>query len=112
MKLAVVGSRGFSDKARLYAELEKFSGISLIISGGAKGADQLAEEYARERNIPVKIFMPDWAKYKRAAGPMRNKLIVQESECVIAFWDGVSAGTKSSIDFAKKENKTLHIVRF
>jgi len=86
--------------------------ITEIVSGGAKGADTLAEQFAKENNLPVKIFKPDWAKYGRGAGPVRNKQIVEYADKVIAFWDGESKGTKSSIDLAEKSGKLLTVKRF
>jgi hypothetical protein len=111
MKLAIVGSRTFDDYEMAKAALKDLV-ITEIVSGGAKGADALAERYAKENNIPVKIFKPDWAKYGRGAGPVRNKLIVEYADKVIAFWDGASKGTKSSIDFATAKGKLLSVKRF
>jgi predicted Rossmann fold nucleotide-binding protein DprA/Smf involved in DNA uptake len=111
MKIAVVGSRGFNDFEKLEKELNKYE-IDEIISGGAKGADALAEKYAKNHNIPVKVFKPDWRKYKRGAGLIRNKQIVENADIVVAFWDGASKGTKFTIDYAKKLNKKVVIVEF
>jgi hypothetical protein len=111
MKIAVVGSRGFNDFEKLEKELNKYE-IDEIISGGAKGADALSEKYAKKHNIPIKIFKPDWRKYKRGAGLVRNKQIVENADVVIAFWDGASKGTKFTIDYAKKPNKMVVIVEF
>lgn len=111
MKIAVVGSRSFTDYSKLVNVLNGVS-PSLIISGGADGADQLAERYARENNIPVQIFLPDWNQYGRAAGPIRNKLIVENADLVIAFWDGSSPGTRSSINLANSMNKDCRIIQY
>ena len=58
------------------------------------------------------IFRPDWDRYGKAAGIIRNKDIVENSNMVIAFWDGKSKGTASSIELAKKMDKNLKIVYF
>ena len=76
----------------------------------AKGADSLAELYAKENDIPVEIFLPDWKKYGRAAGPVRNKLIIENAEFVVAFYDDESKGTKNGIDLAKKLNKEILLI--
>jgi len=112
MKLGVVGSREFNDYDLLSFELSKFSNISLIISGGASGADSLAERYAAETLIPVKIFLPDYKVFGRSAPLKRNTQIVEASDFVIAFWDGRSTGTKDSINKAKRFNKPLKIVYY
>ncbi len=80
--------------------------------GGAKGADSLGEEYAKENNIPTKIFIPDWDKYGKSAGMIRNTDIVNESELIVAFWDGISSGTLDSINKAKKNNKKVLIINY
>jgi hypothetical protein len=101
MKIAVIGSRKFNDYLLLKSELDKIPNIETIISGGAKGADILAEQYAIENNIELIVFKADWARYGRAAGPIRNKEIINASDYVVAFWDGKSKGTLSSINIAK-----------
>jgi hypothetical protein len=115
MKLAIVGSRTFNNYELLKKEIDIFLiendiFVDLIISGGAKGADSLGEQYAKEYNIPTQIFYPDWDKYGKKAGYLRNIDIVKNSDIVIAFWDGSSPGTKSSIDLATKEKKILKII--
>lgn len=112
MKLAVVGTRTFLDYKLLKSELDKYEDIEVIISGGAKGADSLAAEYAEEKNIDTMIFIPEWEKYGKAAGPKRNKKIIEECDKVIAFWDEESYGTLSSIKFAKSMSKELNIVYY
>ena len=115
MKLAVVGSRGFDNYEMLKAKLdlisEKFL-ISLIISGGAIGADSLAEKWAKENKVPTQIFLPDWRKHGKKAGYLRNIEIVKNADAVIAFWDGTSKGTKLSIDLAKEYKKQLIVITY
>ena len=115
-KVAIVGSRTFTD----YELAEKFIDkvcdddailISKIISGGAKGADTIAEEYARNHNIETQIFKPDWEKYGKSAGYKRNVDIIENCDICIAFWDGESKGTKHDIDLCKKLNKLIYICR-
>jgi hypothetical protein len=103
-KLAVVGSRNFTWRPTIYAILEKvfiIKGPFILVSGGCKGPDKIAEDWAKSRNIETQIFHPDWDQHGRAAGPIRNKLIVEESDFVFAFWDGKSKGTLSSINYCK-----------
>ena len=112
MKVAVIGSRSFTNYELLKKTLDELTGIEKIISGGAAGADSLAEQWARENNIETVIYKPDWAKYGRGAGVVRNRLIIEDCDWCIAFWDGESKGTKSSIEHSKKLNKKLTIVRY
>lgn len=109
MKVAIIGSRGFDDYDLLKSKLaEHINEIECIISGGAKGADSLAEKFALDFNIPTKIFLPDWKVYGRSAGIVRNKEIVKEADLCFIFWDGKSKGTKSVINFCKSLNKQSH----
>lgn len=113
MKVAVVGSRTFNDFALLRKTLDTlYPNISLIVSGGAKGADSFAERYAKEEGISTLIFKPDWKTHGKAAGFIRNKDIVEAADMVIAFWDGISKGTKNSMDHAEKMGKKLITVMF
>ena len=128
MKIAVVGSRNFTDKHFIHITLpDYFSSPSredVLISGGAKGVDTIAEEFIdswKNANINIygqspdkfkitkKIFKPDWNKYGKSAGFIRNELIIKEADHIIAFWDGQSKGTKHSIDLAIKAGKPIDI---
>ena len=109
MKLAVIGSRTFSDYTLLLEKVKELN-PSVIVSGGAIGADKLGERAALELNIPTEIYLPDWEKHGKAVGFIRNKDIVKNSDVVLAFWDGQSKGTKNSIDIAHKLNKKCILV--
>lgn len=111
MKLAIIGSRTFNDYGVLKKECDNLI-IEEIISGGAKGADSLGEKYAIENNIKFTIFKPDWKKYGKRAGFLRNIDIINSSDSVLAFWDGNSKGTQHSINLAHKHNKPVTIIRF
>ena len=108
--IAVIGSRGFSDYFLLKQALDKEE-IAKVVSGGAKGADSLAALYARENDIDLQEFLPDYKKHGRGAPLVRNKLIVDASDMVIAFWDGKSRGTKYTMDYAEKQGKEVKVVK-
>lgn len=112
MKVAVIGSRSFDKYSICEKELDALlpKETTHIVSGGARGADQMAEKYATRHLLDIEIYYPDWNKHGKAAGFIRNKQIVEASDMVIAFWDGSSKGTKSSIDYARKFNKPVSIV--
>lgn len=109
-RIAVVGSRTFNDVTSLERELSKFR-PEIIVSGGSKGADQLAEKYAAKHGLLVEIYEPDW-RLGRGAGLIRNTEIVKNADLIIAFWDGKSRGTLDSIKKAEKMEKPVVIVRF
>lgn len=109
--LAVVGSRDFTDYPKMCEVLDQYD-IGMIISGGAKGADSLADRYATEHNIPIVVHKPAWDLHGKAAGHIRNKTIIEQSDEVVAFWDNMSSGTKGSIQWAHKLNKPIQTVTF
>lgn len=111
MKLAVIGSRSFNNFELLNDEIQTLDfEITDIISGGAKGADALAEIWAIQNNIALTIIKPNWNKFGRGAGIKRNNEIIQKCDYCIAFWDGKSKGTFSSIKFCEKYSKPHKIV--
>jgi len=110
MKLAVVGSRSF-DNHELMDRILRRHDIELIITGGAIGADTLARQWAVNR-VPVRIIAADWERHGRSAGIIRNTYIVDQSDKVVAFWDGKSPGTKSTISYARKKGKIVEVIEF
>ena len=80
-----------------------------VISGHCSGVDMMGERYAREKNFGLEIFPADWKRYGRAAGPVRNKQMVEACDSVIAFWDYNSKGTKSLITYATKLGKDINV---
>jgi hypothetical protein len=114
MRLGIVGSRTFNDYDEFTTAMSLIEiwDCEEIVSGGASGADTLAEKYANQHKIPTKIFKPDWTKYGKKAGFIRNQDIVENSDFLIAFWDGSSKGTKNSIDLAIKTKKPILIYNF
>lgn len=110
MKLAIIGSRGFNDYDFLKQTVSEFLKNNLlncthIVSGGAKGADTLAQQFALEHELEMIVFKPNWKLYGNRAGFIRNTDIVENADIIIAFWDGNSTGTKDALDKATALNK-------
>ena len=106
MKVAVIGSRSLSiSDLGSYLPLE----TTEIVSGGAKGVDMSAREYAIANGIKLIEFLPDYDKFKRYAPLERNLLIIKYADIVLAFWDGKSRGTKFVIDKCKNLGKNLKV---
>ena len=108
MRLAIIGSRT-CPPIDIAAHLKYIP--DTIVSGGAIGADTYAKEFAIKHNLKLIEFLPDYEKYGRKAPLVRNKLIVEECDCLIAFWDGKSRGTKFTLDYAKELGKPTKIVQ-
>ena len=106
MKIAIIGSRNIK-----IADFGKYlpENTLEIVSGGARGVDTDAREYAEKNNIPLKEFLPDYRRYGRGAPLKRNIEIIEYADKVIAFWDGKSKGTKFVIDNCKKTGKDVEV---
>ena len=110
-KVVIGGCRDYADyvffKSRIDEILKGEKDEIIIISGHCSGIDLMGERYAEENGFKVEIFLPEWEKYGRAAGPIRNKKMVERADLVIAFWDGISKGTKSLIKYAQISKKEV-----
>lgn len=116
MKLAIVGSRSFGDRVddgkvrrAVFAYVATLPKDTVIVSGGASGVDTWAEQAAKENGLAVIIHRADWRKYGNSAGMIRNGLIIQDADCVVAWWNGYSSGTRNSIERARKAGKRVII---
>ncbi len=108
MKIAIIGSRGLLPSEE---ELQAVLGEATeIVSGGAKGVDACGAAYACRHGLRLTEFLPDYARYRRGAPLVRNQAIVDYADCVVAFWDGHSKGTKFVIDYAQKVGKPCRVV--
>jgi predicted Rossmann fold nucleotide-binding protein DprA/Smf involved in DNA uptake len=111
-RIAIIGSRTFSNTKMLAKIMEEYVGrATLIVSGGADGADKIGARWARKNGVPTKIFEPDRKRYKHAYHH-RNRLIVENCDLVVAFWDGRSTGTEYTIGYARKLGVEVRIVKF
>lgn len=106
MKIAVAGSRTVREIG-LDEVIPKY--CTEIVSGGARGVDSEAAAWARSHDIPLVEFLPDYKRYGRAAPIKRNEAIAKYADELIAFWDGQSKGTESTINFFKKAGKKVTI---
>lgn len=116
INLAIIGSRYFTNKVLFTNKIkewtDKYGTPNKIISGGAEGADSLGAEYAQENEIELVIYFPDWKQYGKAAGPMRNTLIINDCTHILAFPSRNGKGTQDSLRKADKlgKNITIHYV--
>ena len=111
MNIGVVGSRTWDDFERIRELIYSLPDDVTIVSGGAAGADSIAEYWARKRGLKTIIHLPDWSVGK-SGGFQRNKLIVQDSDALYAFVRGESKGTRSTIKLAEKKGIPVHIINY
>ncbi len=115
LKVLIAGSRDFNDYDRLKHDMFLFTKDLWdkieIVSGTARGADQLGERYAKEHNIPVKRFPADWDTHGKQAGYLRNMQMAEYADHLICYWDGKSKGTKMMLDIWGKTRKPFMVTR-
>lgn len=83
--------------------------VGCVVSGGASGVDTIAERWAKRHKIEFVCFPANWKVFGKHAGIMRNKDMVDFSDRLVSFWDGKSHGTKQTIDYAIKMNKSYEV---
>lgn len=118
LQVIIASSRSFDDYGLLQSKcdeilstLEQEKTIT-IVSGTASGADRLGERYAEQHNYQIKRYPADWKRFSLSAGPIRNKLMADHADMLIAFWDGKIRGTFNMIKTARKAGISVHVIPF
>ena len=115
LKVAVVGSRGFRDyeffENRLDFFLSQTDEQIEIVSGGARGTDKMAEEYARAKGYWLQVFPADWGQHGKKAGYLRNVEMANYATHFIVFWDFGSPGTRHMLRIIGERGKPFRLVR-
>lgn len=112
-RVIIAGSRGFDNYAFLEGRMdllsEDWDEDLIVVSGGARGADKLGEQWAFRARHDVEVIPADWERHGRAAGPIRNEEMADIADAVVVFWDGISRGSKSMISAAVTRALELHV---
>lgn len=117
-RVIIAGTRTFDDYGMLCRSADYWLSEKrtkrriVIVSGAAKGADALGEQYARERGYKLQRYPADWEKYGRAAGPIRNEVMAQNADALIAYWDGRSPGTWNMIELARNYGLKVRVKKY
>jgi hypothetical protein len=112
MKILVCGGREYLNKSEAFSFLDNITNTTectLVIHGGARGADTLGGDWAKLNNIPTQVFKPDWNGLGMAAGHIRNQEMLDEGkpDLVVAFPGG--SGTKSMMQKTLKAGVKLTV---
>ena len=117
-RVIIAGTRSFNDYEllrdscnNLLSEKQRTHTV-VVISGTARGADQMGERYARERGYEIRQFPADWEQYGKSAGHIRNAKMADNADALIAFWDGESKGTKNMIDNARRKGLAVRVIQY
>lgn len=110
MRTIIAGSRSLVSYETLLLAIAEFPfTITTVISGTAKGADQLGEQWAQKNNIALEQYPANWAKYGRRAGYVRNEQMAQLAEGALILWDGFSPGTRHMINTCEQTNLPYYV---
>ena len=116
--LIVAGSREFKDYSHMKEQLDKLllkkmeTHTVAIVSGGARGADELGERYAAESGLHVIIMPACWEALGKVAGPVRNEMMAILSDAAAIFWNGESRGSKNLIDTVGNMGKPNRVFKY
>ena len=86
--------------------------ITTVISGGARGADKLGERWAYHNKVEIRKFIPDWDELGKKAGFIRNEKMADVAECLVAFWNGSSSGTRHMINTALNRKLDVLVINY
>lgn len=118
-RLIVAGGRDFQNYSLLKEELITANnnlwnnGYQLVvISGLARGADNLGLQWAKEYNVPYETFPANWDLYGKSAGYKRNQQMADIADGLIAFWDGKSRGTSNMIQIMRGMAKPTKVIAY
>lgn len=106
-RIAIVGSRSYPYPDTVRAYVNSLPLNAVIVSGGARGVDSVAEATAKARGMKALIFPADWARHGKQAGFLRNQDIIAVCDRLVAFWDGQSRGTAHSLWLAQQAGKPV-----
>lgn len=112
-KVIIAGTRSFDDYDLLRTKMDHLLSRRHeveIVSGAARGADQLGERYAAERGFALKQFPADWHTYGKSAGYRRNAEMAEYADAVVVFWDGKSRGSKHMVDLARAKGLEVRVI--
>ena len=118
LRIIIAGGRKFIDSENLIEIemtqlcMEHDLDDIQIISGGAKGADNEGEKFARKHNTNLAIFPAQWDMYGKSAGYKRNKMMAEHADVLLAFWDGKSKGTEHMINIARDKGLKVVVVNY
>ena len=108
MRVIIAGSRELTPNIEKIVKQSGFK-ITTVLCGCARGPDNYGKHWAEKHNIPVENYPADWLLLGKQAGYVRNKLMAQNADALIAIWNGYSKGTQHMINLAKQYNLKIYV---
>ena len=117
VNIVICGSRHFTDYSVLSSALDDFLSIFqkeeiCIVSGGCRGADSLALQYAQDRSISFLKYPADWKRFGKSAGIIRNFQMLEIANICFGFHDGVSRGTAQMLRISRAKGIPTEVYYF
>jgi hypothetical protein len=114
-RIIIAGSREGIHPDLIFGTLDRLFGrpaewITELVSGTARGVDSIGEDWARQRGVRIRQFPAEWDKFGKRAGFLRNQQMAEYADCLVAFWNGQSKGTKHMIDIMKNLGKPVEVI--
>lgn len=114
-RVIVAGGREVREIPNFYEVMDQFFDPEndILVNGGCPtGVDAMALSYAVQLGATHQVFHAEWEKHGAKAGPMRNRLMAENADVLVAFWDGYSTPTKSMIMEALRAGLEVHVYRY
>ena len=110
MRVAIVGSRHFPELERVVEYIRSLPARASIITGSASGVDAAATKAARDKGIPIQVIPASFEEVADASkSAARNQRLVDACDVLVAFWDGSSKGTRTTVERALDSGKEVHV---
>ena len=110
MRVGIVGSRHFSEPDRVTEYVNGLPARASIITGSASGVDAAATKAARARGLGVQVMPASFDEMSDASrSAARNQRLVDACDVLVAFWDGSSRGTRTTVERALDSGKEVHV---
>ena len=113
MKLVISGSRDYNNKDVVWNALEnsRFTNVTTLLSGHARGVDLIGEEWAKSKSIPIELYIPHYQVENPKLAPLlRNITMAEHGDALVAIWNHKSHGTEHMINQMIKQKKPCYIV--
>lgn len=110
MRVAIVGSRRFADTTQVVDYVNSLPPRASIVTGSASGVDAAATKAARAKGMAVQVLPASFEELSDASkAAARNQKLIDLCDVLVAFWDGSSKGTRSTVDRALDSGKEVHV---
>ena len=111
IKLSVFGTADFMDKELFTLEMDKEK-MDVLVVGGKKGPDQMAQNYALNNEIQTQVFLPNYRRFGKQANYHRNVEMIRNSHRILIFWNQRSRGLFNYLPIIREERKSFRTVLY